>query len=305
MEKDKQKEVKEIEDVEENNEVKSKKSNFFINLILLIAVIIIGLFFYSKYVGVKGLIVKEYRIESNILTENLSGIKIVHFSDLFYKSTIDENDLKKLVEKINLLKPDIVVFTGDLVSKDIKLDEKDKQILIDNLSSIYSKIGKYCIYGENDFDYDSYEDVMNNSKFNILNNSYDEIFYKNNNSMYIVGIPTSIKETTKLDESFEFYNDEQRKYTIVLVHDGNTIKALDESNYEVDLILGGHSLNGSVVLPFYGGVFKEKSIYKYYDEYYEKGITKIFISSGIGTNRYYYRFNNKPSINLYRLKAQS
>lgn len=297
----------EKEEIEEkiNEEEKSKKGKFFINLFLLVAVIIVGLFFYSKYVGPKGLIVKEYRVESNILTQNLSGIKIVHFSDLFYKSTVDEEDLKSLVNKINTLKPDIVVFTGDLVNPSIKINEKDKQLLIDSLSSIYSKIGKYCIYGDNDFSLNDYEEIMTNSKFNILNNSYDEIFYKDNNSMYIVGIPSSIKETVKTDESFEFYDDNERKYTIVLVHDGNTIKYLDESNYEVDLVLGGHSLNGSVVLPIYGGVFKEKSIHKYYNEYYEKGITKIFISSGIGTNKYYYRLNNKPSINLYRLKAQS
>lgn len=291
---------------EKNSEIeKPKKGKLFINLFLLVGLLIVGLFFYSKYVGPKGLIVKEYRVESNILTKNLNGIKIVHFSDLLYKSTVDEEDLKSLVNKINILKPDIVVFTGDLVNPNIKINEKDKQLLINSLSSIYSKIGKYCIYGDNDYNLDEYEEIMNSSKFNILNNSYDEIFYQDNNSLYIVGIPSSIKETVKLDESFEFYNDEERKYTIVLVHDGNTIKSLDESDYEVDLILGGHSLNGSVVLPFYGGVFKEKFVHKYYDEYYEKGITKIFISSGIGTNRYYYRLNNKPSINLYRLKAQS
>ena len=92
---------------------------------------------------------------------------------------------------------------------------------------------------------------------------------------------------------------------MVLVSDGNTIKYLDESDYEVDLILGGHSLNGSVVLPFIGGIFKEKSVYKYYEPEYEKGITKIYISSGLGTKKYGFRFLNKPSFNLYRLKAQS
>ena len=32
--------------------------------------------------------------------------------------------------------------------------------------------------------------------------------------------------------------------------------------------------------------------------------TNIYISSGLGTRKYHYRFNNKPSFNLYRLKAQ-
>ena len=106
-----------------------------------------------------------------------------------------------------------------------------------------------------------------------------------------------------MNDAFKFYDENNRKYVIVLIHDGNTIRYIDESNYEVDLILGGHSLNGSIVLPFYGGLFKDKYSYKYVNNYYSKGITNIYISSGLGTNDYKYRFNNKPSFNLYRLKS--
>ena len=139
----------------------------------------------------------------------------------------------------------------------------------------------------------------------MLNNSYEEVFYKTNESMYIVGLPSSIKEKVNIKDSFEFYSDENRKYTIVMVHEGKSIKYIDDSTYEVDLILGGHSLNGSVKLPFIGGLFVDEDSYKYHKEYYEKGITNIYISGGLGTNEYEYRLFNKPSINLYRLKAQS
>ena len=261
--------------------------------------------FYAKYVGTKGLKVKEYRVCSEILTSNFSGIKIVHFSDLLYKSTVDRDDVEVLVNKINLLKPDIVVFTGNLVNTNSKIDDVDSSYLIDELSKIQASIGKYAIYGEYDYKYSDYQTVMIQSGFKIINNNYEEIYLNDNNPIYIVGLPSSIKENINLADSFKFYKEEDRRYTIVLVHEGNTIKYLDESEYEVDLILGGYSLNGSVVIPFYGGLFKDKYAYKYSDEYYEKGITKIFISSGIGTKKYGYRFLNKPSINLYRLKAQS
>ena len=108
-----------------------------------------------------------------------------------------------------------------------------------------------------------------------------------------------------MEESFKFYSDENRKYTIVMVHDGKSIKYLDESTYEVDLILGGHSLGGSIVIPYYGGIMIDESMYKYTSEHYNKGITDIYISSGLGTDKYPYRLFNRPSFNLYRLKAQS
>ena len=285
-------------------EVKKEK-HIFLNVVIFIIICIALLFLYAKYIGVKGIKVKEYRVESSILTENFSGFKIVHFSDLLYKSTITKDDVKSLVDRINILKPDIVVFTGDLVDENIKLNTSDIDFLIESLGNINANIEKYAIYGDADFKLSQYEDIMEKSGFKILYNSYEELYYKTNENIYIVGLPSSIKEQVNLSTAFEFYNDDERKYIIVLVHDGSTIKYLDNANYEVDLILGGHSLNGSIVLPYFGGLFIDKYSYKYYDVKYERGITKIFISSGIGTNKYQYRFNNKPSINLYRLKAQS
>lgn len=290
----------------EKNETEEKKGGKLLSIFLFLIIVVVTIFLYAKYRGIKGLIVKEYRVESEILTSNFSGLKIVHFSDLLYKSTVDKDDVKNLVKRINELKPDIVVFTGDLINKNAKITNEDIEFLETELESISVKIGKYAIYGDEDYSIESYKTIMEKGKFKILNNNYDEIFYKNNDSMFIVGLPSSLKEEVKLEEAFAFYkDDEKRKFIIVLVHDGKTIKFLDESTYEVDLVLGGHSLNGSVVIPYYGGVFIDDGSYKYYQEHYSKGITDIYISSGIGTNKYPYRIFNKPSFNLYRLKAQS
>lgn len=290
----------------EKKEKEKKKGGKLLSIFLFLVVIVVTIFLYAKYTGIKGLIVKEYRVKSEILTNNFSGLKIIHFSDLLYKSTVDKEDVKNLVKRINELKPDIVVFTGDLINKNAKITNEDIEFLEEELESISAKVGKYAIYGDEDYSIESYKTIMEKSKFKILNNSYDEIFYKNNESMFIIGLPSSLKEEIKLEDAFNFYKeDEKRKFIIVLVHDGKTIRFLDESTYEVDLVLGGHSLNGSVVIPYYGGIFIDDGANKYYQEHYSKGITDIYISSGVGTNKYPYRIFNKPSFNLYRLKAQS
>lgn len=294
-----------MEKEEKSEKLEEKKSHKILHIIIIVILICILIFLDAKYLGPSGLRVKEYRVESSILTSNFSGIKIVHFSDLLYKSTINKEDVKKLVNRINELRPDIVVFTGDLIDKNKNISDSDNKFLIEQLSLIDVTISKYAIYGDYDYSFKNYEKVMTSSGFTILDNSYDTIYYENNEPMYIVGFPSSIKEKSKVKETFEFYSDEDRKYTIVLVHDGKTIKSLDESSYEVDLILGGHSLGGSIRLPYIGGLFIDDNSYKYHDSYYTKGLTNIYISSGLGTKDYNYRFLNKPSFNLYRLKAQS
>ena len=283
--------------------MESKSS--IVNYVISFFIVIVILFLYARFIGTTGIRTKEYRVESNILTSNFSGIKIVHFSDLLYKSTIDKNDVKELVDKINAYKPDIIVFTGNLVTNSASITTEDTNFLVSSLSKLNASISKYAIYGEYDYKYKEYKDVMTSSGFKILSNSYDEIYYKTNDPIYIVGLPSSLKENIILENAFKFYKENERKYTIVLVHEGASIKALDSSDYEVDLILGGYSLNGSVVLPYLGGLFNDKNTYKYSEPEYVKGITNIYISSGLGTKKYPYRFLNKPSFNAYRLKAQS
>ena len=117
-------------------EVKKSHKGKLISIIFFIILLIALLFIYAKYVGIKGLIVKEYKIESNILTSNFSGIKIVHFSDLLYKSTTNKEDIKNLVSRINELKPDIVVFTGDLIDK-----KKNEYNLLINTLKLVNPLG--------------------------------------------------------------------------------------------------------------------------------------------------------------------
>lgn len=279
--------------------------HWLFKLILIIVLSLTLIILYARYIGTKRFEVREYRVESNVLTENFSGLKVIHFSDLLYGSTVELKDVNNMVSRINILKPDLVLFTGDLISTEYKMSDTDREKLIESLSKIDASIGKYAIYGDADYKIKTYESIMSKSGFKVLDNSYDVIYYKDNNPLYIVGFPSSIKEKINLEKSFEFYSDENRHYTIVMAHEGKSIKYLDDSTYEVDLILGGHSLNGSIRLPFIGGILTPEDCYKYSNEYYEKGITNIYISGGMGTNEYKFRLNNKPSINLYRLKAQS
>ena len=113
----------------EKKEKEKKKGGKLLSIFLLLVVIVVTIFLYAKYTGIKGLIVKEYRVKSEILTNNFSGLKIIHFSDLLYKSTVDKEDVKNLIKRINELKPDIVVFTGDLINKNAKINNEDIEFL--------------------------------------------------------------------------------------------------------------------------------------------------------------------------------
>ena len=89
-------------------------------------------------------------------------------------------------------------------------------------------------------------------------------------------------------------------YSILVLHEPDYIEDFNYNDF--NLILAGHSLGGNIKLPFIGGIVKNKGSKIYYDKYYELNDIKLYISGGIGTNNLKFRFNNRPSFNLYRLK---
>ena len=72
--------------------------------IFVLSALASGLVLYSRYIGTKGLVVREYKITDSNLTEEFHGFKIVQISDLHYGTTFKSKELKKLVEKVNILK---------------------------------------------------------------------------------------------------------------------------------------------------------------------------------------------------------
>lgn len=272
--------------------------------IFIFGLVLSGLVLYSRYVATKGLIVKEYKITNQVLTDNFHGLKIVHISDLHYGSTFKEKELIRLTKKIKIIKPDIVVLTGDLFDNRYKLTNKQKQILIKNLSKIEPVIGKYAITGNHDINTD-WEEIIKGSGFTNLNDDYTSIYNDGTSYIFLAGISSNLKsdvepKATKLENYLDTLNNEEKPiYKILLIHEPDYINKFDYSRY--DMILAGHSHNGQVRLPFVGAIYTPIGSKKYYNEYYQLNNTKLYISSGLGTSKYDFRFLNHPSFNFYRL----
>ncbi len=275
---------------------KEKKTNIISTIGFSIILLILLLIFYSRYIGIKGLIVKETKIESTLLPSQYSGLKIVHFSDVFYGSTFNEKELEALVKKINSLKPDVIVFTGNLIFPSYNLKEEEKEKIIIELKKMSSTLGNYSIKGTYD---DEFVELMRDSDFTVLENKCEDIFYDSEMPIIICGV-TDISGDLQSIYDFENPND---YYKIMITNKGDNSIELLKNDIAPNLILAGNSLGGSVVLPFYGPLFLPKGSKNYYGYHYIKNETNIFISSGLGTNEYRFRFLNKPSFNLYRLKS--
>lgn len=268
-----------------------------LKVFIIIITLIVLLLLYSRFIGTTGLTTKEYTIKDNNISNDFDGIKIVHFSDLHYKRIITKDRIDKIINEINLINPDIVIFTGDLIDQDSDLTEKDISYLKEILSKINAKYGKYSVIGNHDYsiDIEVLRSIYKESNFKLLENSYDIIYGKNNNKLYIGGISTGAFSDTVLTKMN--YNEEC--YKIIILHEPDYTDEIISLN--PNLILGGHSHNGQVNIPYLKKYFVPTGSKKYYNEHYLVNNTNLYISSGIGVSRYNFRLFNHPSINFYRL----
>ena len=154
---------------EENKQIKFK----ILGIILIFVTIVIT---YGFTIGIKGLKIKEYTVIDKDLPISFYGLKIVHFSDLHYGRTIDDKNIVKIINEINNLNGDIVVFTGDLLDRDTKINTNIKNILIENLSKIKSTYGNYFVGGNHDVENKSFYEIMENSNFINLEENSDNIY---------------------------------------------------------------------------------------------------------------------------------
>lgn len=263
-------------------------------IIFLVILIIATLFILLRYIGNMGIKVKEYKIINNNIG-NFYGLKIVHVTDLHYGMT-NEKKLKKLVKEINLTKPDIVLFTGDLVDKNTEYNKEIDNILIENLKNINAYYGKYYVNGDEDLLYKTFDTIMSNSNFISLDDTYEVIYNEKNETIFLSGISPDKSLTNEIKENINLntYN-----YKILLTHYPDNVTSVLKYNF--DLIASGHSLNGQVRLPFIGSVYTKENSRKYYNSYYKIDNTNLYISSGIGNSTINIRLNNPPSFNLYRI----
>lgn len=280
-------------------------------IILFLLIFIAGVILYSRYIATSKIEVREIKVINQNLPSDYHGFKIVQLSDIHYNTTIYKEELNKIVQKINKMKPDIVVLTGDLFDKNTEYQENDFTDISEALMKIDASVGKYAITGNHDVKFTEWETVIKNSGFTNLNDTYELIYKDSYDPILIAGVSSNLNDTKnisdKMKPTFDYMNTIKQivegsyQYAILLLHEPDYIKNIDYEKF--DLALAGHSHHGQVRLPFIGAVITPKGAKEYYNEHYNIDGTELYISNGLGTSSYPYRLFNRPSIYLYRLET--
>lgn len=271
-----------------------KAARRFLAFFLLFIAIFSGIAGYARFIEPNLLTVRTLSIETE---KEIVPCKIVFFSDTHFGKLYDVSHAREIVEKINALQADFVVFGGDLFDHYARDREAmDFAYLQAELSKIEAKAGKFAVWGNHDYGGGAvrvYERFITSCGFELLK---DESRLLKNYGIKIVGFDDSLlrKPSPALATVEDAY------FSLFIAHEPIVSEVLQGEGEH--LLLAGHTHGGQVYIPFLTKHWLPEGSGRFRKGFYSAktlgtgAAFTMFVSSGIGMTRYPFRFLNVPEI---------
>lgn len=256
----------------------------------------------------KNIELNNLEVSSRDLPKEFEGFRVAHVSDLHNAEFGEDNS--KLIKMLKDAKPDIIAITGDVIdSRRTNID-----ISLNFIKEALKIAPCYYVSGNHEArisEYGILKDKMVKAGVTVLENQTSAIT-RSDSDIKIIGIndPSFNSDYLLGDEKFiiesQLKKVAQHKddFTVLLSHRPEFFELY--TDYEIDLVLSGHTHGGQFVLPFLGGlVAPGQGFFPEYDSgLYLGENTKMIISRGIGNSIIPLRVNNRPEIILIELHCE-
>lgn len=280
-----------------------------------VAVFISLVMWWGALVNRTNLEITKVDIQIAGLSEKFDGLKVVQISDL-HLGTFgkDTTFLHEVVEEINRLSPDIIVFTGDLVNR----RSREAIPFVSTLSHLKAKHGVFAILGNHDYgDYNDWpDDATRNDDVRLLYNMMSEMNWHTLNnstswinvggdSIAIVGVGNISRPPFKvygnLSEAYPSLGDGNVKILLSHNPDHWTDEIMNRQDLNVQLTLSGHTHAMQMEI---GGLSPASIKYENWGTLSTDSLgRKLYVNKGIGTEGVPLRIGATPEITLLTLKS--
>ncbi|HMT74118.1 MAG TPA: metallophosphoesterase [Chitinophagaceae bacterium] len=264
----------------------------------------------------------KYRYQVNRVNLNFpelpkafEGLKVIQISDIHSGSFNNRKAVERGVEMILAEKPDLILFTGDLVNN--LASEMDDYI--DVFRKLTAPMGVYSVLGNHDYgEYVNWESAQQKQEnleklkqvhaqmgWRLLMNEH-VAFEKNGQEIALIGI-----ENWSAKARFPKYGDlakayagaEKYPFKILMSHDPSHWKAeICEKYRNINLTLSGHTHGMQFGVEIPG--FKWSPVKYFYPEWaglYENGQQKLYVNRGFGFIGYPGRVGILPEVTVFSL----
>ena len=284
-----------------------------------IAALIIVILFWS--ILAYGYFIGRWKVESVALEythkdipEAFDGFKIVHISDLHLSTFDDEPErLNSFVEEINRHKPDLLCFTGDMVT----VGRSEAEPYTDILNKISAKYGILSVLGNHDFMIYRFKQSEDREKaveelvgyqenvlgWNLLRNDSAVIESEDGSKITFIGVDNA----TFGNQGFPTIHKGDLKialegtdgFRILLTHDPSHWRAEVLPETDIPLTLSGHTHSAQIRI---FGWTPARWSFKEIAGRYDSGNQTLYINVGLGCTAPF-RLGVNPEVTVITLKS--
>ncbi len=282
-----------------------------------LAVIVFLAMWYGAFWGRWHTDIRHIEVPMQGLPKSFDGLRMVQISDLHVGTWDDDTTMvARIVNQINALHPDVIVFTGDIVNR----HSAELRPFMPVLARLKACYGVYSIMGNHDYgDYEEWPDatakaadvaalkaMQSRMGWKMLNNGHTVLRNAQGDSLVLVGVENvgDPPFTTYGDLSAAYATPEDRAAKILLTHNPahweRDILHHDKQNFA--LTLSGHTHAMQIeVLGLSPAVFRYRHWGGLYDE---DPAHLLYVNIGAGTVGFPSRIGATPEITLLTLHSR-
>jgi len=269
----------------------STKLILFISSILIVSFIL-----YIGYKNSKEVTLNTQLIKIDKPALEISEINIAFVSDIHLGTVIDNERLEKIVFLLNSVKPDLIVFGGDLLDEDVTKVEENNSA--ESLKQLSAKYGIFAVTGNHEYIGGIDKAIPFIDKHNIT--LLRDTSYFIANSFYLIGRDDKSKSSftgQQRKKLSELLSDVDKSFPLILI-DHQPSEINEAIKNKIDLQISGHTHNGQ----FFPVNLIVKLIYEYPYGYHRKQNSQFFVSTGAGTWGPPIRIMSPPEVVLLKIK---
>jgi predicted MPP superfamily phosphohydrolase len=257
--------------------------------VLVVAGLLIG-----GYINTLFPAIKKFEITTDKNIGKTGRLRIITVSDTHFGSTVNAKRVNYLVEKVNEMNPDIMIFAGDIIDEEINSVIKNN--IADNLRNIKARYGVYAITGNHEYigGIDATSKYIQSHNIKLLR---DEVEFVADSTVCLVGRNDRdmkrfiSNDRMPLETLME--KADKSKFIVLLDHQPFNLEQTEKNN--VDLQISGHTHHGQ----FWPISIVTNSMYELDWGFMKKGNSNIYVSCGFGTWGPPVRIGNRPEIVVF------
>jgi uncharacterized protein len=231
------------------------------------------------------------------LAREFSGYRIVQLSDIHADRWMTAQRIQKVVDRVNQMSPDLVVLTGDFVTRNAEEYTPNLKVLkaLKPIDKTLAILGNHDAWTNPDL----VQQTLEAAGIDVLANQVVTLD-RGSQQLHIGGVDDVWAERDRLDKVLATLP--AKGAAILLAHEPDFADT-SAATGRFDLQLSGHSHGGQVRLPFMKKFFPPLA-YKYPMGQYQVGSMIQYTNRGLGSSGIPIRFNCRPEITIFTLKSR-